>query len=89
MIDLKKIKLFYKYRGLYDGFFQDYEGEIDQIMTDEEWYIIDELVSEMYLVSNNLTNKSFAEKFFLKLEKYNLDKKTINYLEKISNSLTG
>ena len=84
MIDLKKIKIYYRYRGFYGGFFQDNTRKNNPLMSDQEWTIIEQLVTDTYLVEKNLTNETFKENLIKSYKDYNLDSKAINFIKEIA-----
>ncbi|MGN8226539.1 hypothetical protein [Gracilimonas sp. BCB1] len=62
MITVKKLNIFEKYYGNEDGFFRFGKKKDQDALTEEEWYEIEELLRQVYLVHNDLASKELEAK---------------------------
>lgn len=58
MLTSEKIEVFKSYKGYYDGYhFQN--NSIEKIISDDEWFLISNLMQDLHLIRMNLCSKSF------------------------------
>ena len=84
MITAKKITIYEEFNGDIDGWARSGTKEQHEVINDEEWFLIDELVQDLRLIKNNLTSSDFQRKVYNKLRENCNNPETIKYLEKIS-----
>ncbi len=84
MIDKSKIDIFLKYKGFYEGFYRKYRNKDEKPMSDDDWFLIHELITESSLVLKGLTSEEFEKKLNKKLVESCIDKHAIAYLKESS-----
>ncbi len=82
MIDKKKIDIFLKYKGFYEGFQRSSKNKNG--LSDAEWFLIDELITDSSLMMKKLSSKEFNESLEKKLIANCDNSETIGYLKKSS-----
>lgn len=83
MIDKNKIDIYLKNKGFYEGFEKKYYNK-ERPITDNEWFLIDELISESSLMLKQLSSEQFNRVLEMKLIKNCNNSETIEYLKKSS-----
>lgn len=88
MLTLKKVKIFKEYKGYYDGYYIQTNEEI-RLISDDEWFLLTNLMQDIYLIRNKSSGKSFENSVKEQLEKNcdNID--TINLIFEIEKCLNG
>lgn len=66
MITIDKLKEYEEYHGFYDGFYQQKVKNNTNLTSDDEWYLINDLIQDVRLVK-----KSLAVNGSILLEEYN------------------
>lgn len=84
MITKLKLKEFEQFHGLYDGFYRQKVKRGTNLNSDDEWYLINQLIQKVELVKKGLTSDEFAEKLDKKLHKYCENEEAIEYLKKLA-----
>jgi len=79
MITKEKVEVYVKFKGFYEGFQRKKSIKVN----DDEWFIIEELVSESSLVEKNLASEGFKNNLKLKLHNNCDNHNTIEYIREI------
>ncbi|MCX8531931.1 hypothetical protein [Chryseobacterium luquanense] len=79
MIDLKKVKIFFSYKGNIDAYAKATINCQSEITT-KEWMIIDSFVQDIFLIKKNKTSTIFVENLFKKMSEYCENKEVIDYI---------
>lgn len=58
MLTLEKVEIFKRYKGYYDGYHFQSNGQA-KIISDDEWFLLSNLVQDIYLIRNGMSAKSF------------------------------
>lgn len=61
MITQDKIKIYKRYKGDIDSWARSGSKKEKSIMEDNDWYIIDDLIQDLYLVRKGLTSLAFSD----------------------------
>jgi len=88
MLTLKKIKIFKEYKGYYDGYHIQSNGEFEEI-SDDEWFLLTNLMQDIYLIRNGLSAKSFEESVRKQLVANCDNSETIDMIFEIEKDLNG
>jgi len=86
MLTPEKIEIFQIYKGYYDGYYIQNKDNI-RIITDEEWYILENLIQDLFLIRKNSASKSFENEVRLRLEKYCDSTNTIKLVLELEKNL--
>jgi len=70
MITQGKIKIYKKYSGNIDSWARSGSKKEKLIMTDNDWYIIDELIQDMSLAKKELASPTFTNDLNNRLNEY-------------------
>lgn len=81
MLTLEHLKIYYKYNGNEEYWDRWSSKKERSILSDENWFLIDNFITEIKLINDNLTSKEFEEKVKTKLEEC-ADVETREYLLK-------
>ncbi|CAA9196470.1 hypothetical protein [Flavobacterium collinsii] len=73
MLTSEKIEIYKKYKGYYDGYYIQNKGK-EKLISDDEWFLLSNLVQDIYLIRNGVAAKSFEKKITDELTK-NCDSK--------------
>ena len=74
MLTPEKIEIFKKYKGYFDGYHIQTKGN-EKAISDDEWFLLSNLMQDIYLIRKGLASKSFEMKVADELTKY-CDNKT-------------
>ena len=85
MITILKLNEYEKYHGYYDGFYIQKVKHGTQETSDEEWFMISNLIQDVRLVNKGLTSKEFSENLEEMLKENCDNEGTINLLKKLAN----
>ena len=85
MITIRKIKIYEKYRGYYDGYYLQNKENIGTVITDKEWIVIRDLIHEIFLVESGNASEEFRERLENKLLLDCDSLETIEYLKNVKN----
>ena len=88
MITSKKIEIFKRYKGYYDGYHFQNNGQ-EQIILDDEWFLLGNLIQDLYMIRNNLSSKSFEKSVNEQLLKNCDSQETINLVFELEKYLNG
>lgn len=58
MLTEKKLEIFTKYKGYYDGYCMQNKNN-NMVISDAEWSLLSELIQNIYLIRKGLTSKTF------------------------------
>ncbi|MCL6275436.1 hypothetical protein M3P19_15585 [Muricauda sp. 2012CJ35-5] len=83
MIDKRKVDIYRKYKGFYDGYVHDNRNASEPLIESEVWWKIDELVTEYKLIIDGLASESFKNSFEEKLRNVTSDSVVINLIKDI------
>lgn len=67
MITLEKLKEYEEYHGYYDGFYIQKVKKGINITSDDEWYLIKDLIQDLLLIKKEVASKEFAENVYERL----------------------
>lgn len=84
MITEDKIKIYRKYDGDIDSWVRNNSKKESLIINDGDWYLIDALVQDLYLMKKRLTSSKFNVSLSEKIEENCENKKVISELEKLA-----
>lgn len=84
MLTSEKLKIYSHYKGDVDMWARIGRRKEKQIMTDDDWLIIDSILQDIRLVNSKLASKEYAEEVERKLEQYSTDVQTMEALKKIA-----
>ena len=79
MLILEKVEIFKKYKGYYDGYHFQNNGQIN-VISDEEWFLLSNLIQDIYLIRNGLSAKIFENSVNEQLSKRCDTAETINLI---------
>ena len=82
MITKEKIRIYNRYNGDIDDWARQGSRKEHASISDQEWYLIDELIQGLHLIKNGLASSVFLENIDLKL-KAHCDEDTIILLKKM------
>ena len=83
MITQAKIKIYQKYNGDIDFFARTGLKHEKAIIVDSDWYIIDSLIQDIFLVEKGICSEEFVNNLNAKLKEYCDNNESIKMLEKI------
>jgi hypothetical protein len=81
MITEDKLKIFERYDGDSDSWARNGSEKEKVVMTDDDWYIIESLIQDLFLVKNGLASLQFKDALNIKLKEKCDVEKTINQLK--------
>jgi hypothetical protein len=84
MINREKIKVYKKYDGDIDYWARNGSKKEKLIISDKDWYVIDGLIQDFFLIKGGLTSSSFNDNFKNKLKEVCDSEDTIKTLETMS-----
>jgi hypothetical protein len=58
MLTLEKVEIFKSYKGYYDGYHIQSNGK-EKIISDDEWFLLSNLMQDIYLIRKGISAKSF------------------------------
>lgn len=77
MITIEKLKEYEEYDGYYDGFYIQKVKNGTNITSDDEWYLIGNLIQDIRLIKKGLASKEFARNLEMKLQEHCDNENTI------------
>ncbi len=83
MITTEKIDIYNRYKGDIDAFARSGLIHEKMLINDSEWYFIESLLSDLKLISNDLTSKDYKDQVIFKLKQEFDSEATINNLMKL------
>jgi hypothetical protein len=60
MLTSEKVEIFKKYKGYYDSYHIQSNGNL-KVISDDEWFLLSNLMQDIYLIRNGLSAKSFEK----------------------------
>lgn len=84
MITKEKIKEFEDYHGYYDGFYIQKVKNKTNLTSDDEWYLMDELLQDFKLVRKGLTSKEFSDRLQNRLKENFDNQESIEYFQRLA-----
>jgi hypothetical protein len=84
MLTLEKIKEYELNNGSYEGFYYQRIEKRVNVLSDQEWYLINDLIQDIQLVDQGLTAVEFIQALDNKLEDLCDNKETIQYLKEVA-----
>jgi hypothetical protein len=84
MITEDKLKIFERYDGNSDSWARNSSEKEKVVMTDDDWYIIESLIQDLFLVKNGLASLQFKDALNIKLKEKCDVEKTINQLKNLA-----
>jgi len=84
MITIEKLNEYEEYHGYYDGFYIQKVKNNTNINSDNDWYLIRNLIQDFNLIKKGLASKKFTESFNIKLHKHFESEATIEQFKKIA-----
>ena len=84
MITEDKIKIFERYDGNSDSWARNSSEKEKVVMTDDDWYIIESLIQDLFLVKNGLASLQFKDALNIKLKEKCDVEMTINQLKNLA-----
>lgn len=83
MITKDKIKIYRKYRGDIDSWVKNGSKKEKLIMNDEDWYLIDGLIQDLFLVNKGLVSLAFDNDLNNRLKEKCDSEETIQLLKTV------
>ena len=80
MISKQKLNIYNKYKGDIDAWSRSGSKKEKEVISDDEWFLIDELLQDLQLVEKGLASESFIKDFNSRLNS-NCDYETISKLK--------
>jgi hypothetical protein len=87
MINIEKIKIYKKYNGDIDSWVRFGSKKEKLHIDDNDWYLIEQLVQDIFLVNRNLASLKYKNELNTKLTEICVDMESIELLKNISNNL--
>lgn len=84
MVTENKIKIYRRHNGNIDSWARSGSEKEKSIMTDEDWYIINDLIQDLSLMKKGLASSSFSEDLNIKLKEICDTTSTVNKLQKLA-----
>ena len=84
MITEDKIKIYNQYDGDIDSWARSGSKKEKLIMTDEDWYVIDGLIQDLFMVKKGLVSSVFSENLNVKLKETCDNDSTVNQLKRLA-----
>lgn len=60
MLSQNKIEIYKSYKGYYDGYYFQNKDR-GRIVTDEDWFYLDSLMQDLFIIRKGLASKTFQE----------------------------
>lgn len=86
MLTSEKVEIFKTYKGYYDGYHIQSNGK-EKIISDDEWFLLDNLIQDIYLIRKGMAAKSFESSVNEQLLKNCDTQQTINLIFKLEKYL--
>ena len=86
LIFFHQIKVYEKYNGYEDIFVRCATGQEKNILSPQNFILLNKLIQDAYLVEKGLASQKFTEQMLLELEGNCVDEKTVNYIKQIAAS---
>ena len=83
MLTIEKVKIYKSFNGDIDGWARIGTDEELNLMEDEDWRLIDEIIQDIKIIKNGYASDVFKEKFETKLIEHQIDKNTLVYLKQV------
>lgn len=84
MISDEKLRIYDKFNGDIDGFSRGGSPREKSTITDEDWYLIDELIQSLTMVRGGLASGDFEGRVRERLSEVVQDEHTREYLYRLS-----
>ena len=84
MITLEKLNIYKRYNGDIDGWARVGSEVEQEIMQDEDWYLIEDLIQDLILMNSGKSATSYKEKTKTKLEEMCENEQVIQILLELS-----
>lgn len=84
MITIEKLKEYEEFHGYYDGFYFQKVKNDENLTSEDEWFLIDELVQEFNLVKKGLASVNFRNKLKIRLEQSFDSQESLEYFQHIA-----
>ena len=84
MITIEKLEEYEKYHGYYDGFYMQKVKSNTNLNSDEDWFLISELIQDQNLVNKKLTSLEYENNHKARLEENCFNTEVIELLKEIS-----
>ena len=84
MITEDKIKIFKRYNGDIDSWARSGSKKEQLIINDDDWYMIEALVQDLFIVKERLSSLEFNNTLISKLKESCDGEETINHLKKLA-----
>ncbi|WP_430901951.1 MULTISPECIES: hypothetical protein [unclassified Paraflavitalea] len=68
MLTSEKVEIFRRYKGNYDGYHIQSKGK-EKLISDDEWFLLSNLMQDIYLIRSGIAAKSFERKIVDELTK--------------------
>lgn len=68
MLTVEKIRLYKKFRGDVDSLSRSNNNKIKQLISEDDFFVIESLIQDSHLISKNLASKTYANNFVKKIE---------------------
>ena len=88
MLTLEKVEIFKSYKGYYDGYHIQNNDKV-KIISDEEWFLLSNLMQDIYLIRNGLSAKSFDRSVNKQLSRVCDTEDTIKSIFELEKDLNG
>jgi len=82
MITKQKIKIYTKYKGDIDGFSRGGKRNEKEIIKDNDWTIIDNVLQDLKLINNKMCSEKYKTKVYDYLSK-EFDSESIEFLNEL------
>jgi len=79
MLTSEKVEIFKSYKGYCDGYHFQSNGQL-KVISDDEWFLLSNLVQDIYLIRKGLSAKSFENSVNEQLSKNCDTQATINLI---------
>jgi hypothetical protein len=86
MLTSEKVEIFKRYKGYYDGYHIQNNGK-EKLILDDEWFLLNNLMQDIYLIRNGMAAKSFENKVLEQLVKNCDSEDTYNLIFKVEKFL--
>ena len=67
MITSEKLSIFKQYKGYFDGYYVQSKGKT-MIITDDEWFLMDNLMQDLSLIRNGLCSELYKKQTIEKIK---------------------
>ena len=89
MITIEKINIYKEYRGYYDGYFTQNKTALKKVITDDEWFLLSNLIEDIFLVKKGVAAKSFENELNERLKTNCLNDHTVKQVRDLEQFLNG